>query len=292
MAPEGRGDNRKRTVTRHARGLIITADDFGLHPSINAAVERAWREGVLNAASLMVAAPAASGAIGAAHRCPGLRVGLHLVLADGQAMLPHEVIPDLVDVNGRFGKRMARDGARFFFLPHVRRQLAAEIHAQFEAFASSGLQLDHVNTHKHFHLHPTILAMMLDIGRPFGLRAVRLPRETGMPALLKPWLWLLRRKLAAAGIAHNDCMVGIRHSGKFDETALLAALADLPPQGIVEFYLHPALISGAEIGASMPGYRHADEFAALISPRVRLALEQLKLQGFRLGGFSDLCGIR
>jgi hopanoid biosynthesis associated protein HpnK len=282
-------------VTGHARGLIITADDFGLHPSVNAAVERAFREGVLNAASLMVAAPAAAEAIAVAQRCPGLRVGLHLVLADGQAMLPREAIPDLVDVHGRFGDRMARDGARFFFLPQVRRQLAAEIRAQFEAFAASGLQLDHLNTHKHFHLHPTVLALMLDIGRDFGLRAVRLPREDGMPALLKPWLWLLRRKLAAAGIAHNDCMVGIRHSGKFDEAALLAALAALsnpPPRGIVEFYLHPALRSGAEIGASMPGYRHADEFAALVSPRVRLALEQLKLQGLRSGGFSDLCGIR
>jgi hopanoid biosynthesis associated protein HpnK len=279
-------------VTRHARGLIITADDFGLHPSINAAVERAFRNGVLNAASLMVAAPAASEAIAAAHRCPGLRVGLHLVLADGQALLPRDAIPDLVDVHGRFSKRMAHQGVRFFLLPQVRRQLAAEIHAQFEAFAASGLQLDHVNTHKHFHLHPTIPAMMLDIGRQFGLRAVRLPYETGMPLLLRPWLWLLRRKLAAAGIAHNDCMVGIRHSGKFDETALLAALAALPPQGIVEFYLHPALLSGAEVGASMPAYRHADEFAALISPRVRLALDQLKLQGIRSGGFSDLCCVR
>ena len=282
-------------MTRHARGLIITADDFGLHRSVNAAVERAFREGVLSAASLMVAAPAASDAIAAARRCPGLRIGLHLVLADGQAMLPRAAIPDLVDAHGRFGRRMARDGARFFFLPRVRRQLAAEIRAQFEAYAASGLQLDHVNTHKHFHLHPTVLASILDIGRQFGLRAVRLPREDGMPMMLRPWLWLLRRKLAAAGIAHNDGMVGIRHSGNFDEAALLAALSALlkrPPPGIVEFYLHPALVSGAEIGESMPAYRHADEFAALVSPRVRLALERLQRQGFRLGGFSDLCGIR
>jgi hypothetical protein len=108
--------------------------------------------------------------------------------------------------------------------------------------------------------------------------------------LLQPWLALLRHQLAAAGIAHNDYIVGIRHSGHFDEAALLATLARLPGQGIVEIYLHPALSSGAEIGTSMPAYRHADEFAALISPRVRLALEQLSLRGVRLGGFSDLLG--
>jgi hopanoid biosynthesis associated protein HpnK len=275
-------------VTNRGPGLIITADDFGLHTSINRAVELAHRKGVLSAASLMVAAPAAADAIARARACPSLRVGLHLVLADGQAILPRDTIPDLVDAHGRFGEQMAYDGARFFFLPRVRRQLAAEIHAQFKAFAASGLALDHVNTHKHFHLHPTILSMMIDIGRPFGLRAIRLPRETGMPLLLKPWLALLRRKLTAAGIAHNDYMAGIAQSGRYDEAALLETLARLPGQGVGEIYLHPALISGAEVGASMPAYRHADEFAALISPRVRLALDQLALRGFRFGGFSDL----
>ena len=278
-------------MTNRGPGLIITADDFGLHLSVNQAVERGHREGVLSAASLMVAAPAAADAIARAHACPSLRVGLHLVLADGPAMLPPNLIPDLVDAQGRFGNRMARDGARFFFLPRVRHQLGREIRAQFEAFAASGLPLDHVNTHKHFHLHPTILSMIIEIGRPFGLRAIRLPREAGAPRFLTPWLALLRRKLDDAGIAHNDYMIGIEHSGKFDEATLLDTLAHLPKEGIGEIYLHPALISGSEIGASMPGYRHADEFAALISPRVRQALNQLSLHGLRLGGFSDLVGL-
>ena len=276
------------SVTKRGPGLIITADDFGLHESVNQAVERAHREGVLSAASLMVAAPAAADAIARARAFPSLRVGLHLVLADGQSSLPHAAIPDLVDAKGRFGDRMARDGVRFFFLPWVRRQLAAEIRAQFEAFAASGLTLDHVNTHKHFHLHPTLLGLIIDIGRPFGLRAIRWPNETRTPLLLKPWLALLRRKLSTAGIEHNDHMVGIEHSGQFDEAALLDTLARLPRHGIGEIYLHPALISGAEIDASMPAYRHADEFAALISPRVRAALDRL---GVRVGGFSDLVGV-
>ena len=62
-------------------------------------------------------------------------------------------------------------------------------------------------------------------------------------------------------------------------------------QGVGEIYLHPALVSGAEIAPSMPTYRHAEEFAALISPRVRRALDQLNLEGLRLGGFSDLVGL-
>jgi len=273
---------------RCSPGLIITADDFGLHDSVNRAVARAHREGVLAAASLMVGAPAAAAAVACARACPGLRVGLHLVLADGAPTLPARLIPDLVCADGRFGTRMGRDGVRFFFLPRVRRQLALEIRAQFEAFAATGLALDHVNAHKHFHLHPTVLTLILRIGREFGLRAVRLPFEAGVPPWLRPWLLLLRARLRAAGVAHNDYIVGIGQSGRFDEDAVLAALRRLPGDGVGELYLHPALESGATIAASMPGYRHADEFAALVSPRVRQAHDCLRARGFRFGGFSDL----
>jgi len=273
-----------RTQAPQKRGLIITADDFGLHPAVNEAVELAHRDGVLNAASLMVGATAAADAVARAHRLPGLRVGLHIVLADGASVLPRSQIPDLVDDQGRFGSAMARDGCRFFFLPHVRRQLAAEIRAQFEAYAVTGLALDHVNAHKHFHLHPTVLSLILRIGREFDLRAIRLPLEVGAPLLLRPWLALLRRRLHAAGIVHNDYVVGIADSGKMDETALLAALARLP-SGVVEIYLHPGVESGSRVAPSMGGYRHADELAALLSPRVRAALDKVAP---RRGGFVDV----
>jgi hopanoid biosynthesis associated protein HpnK len=266
------------------RGLILTADDFGLHPAVNLAVELAHRHGVLNAASLMVGARAADDAVARARGLPGLRVGLHLVLADGAALLPRAAIPDLVDAHGRFSAGMVRAGCRFFFLPRVRRQLAAEIRAQFAAYAATGLALDHVNTHKHFHLHPTVLSLILGIGREFGLRAMRLPREASPPLLLRPLLALLHRRLHAAGIVHNDHVAGIAASGRMDEATLLAALAGLQA-GVTEIYLHPALASGAEVAPSMAGYRHGDELAALLSPRVRVALDQVAL---RRGGFADL----
>jgi chitin disaccharide deacetylase len=259
--------------------LIVTADDFGLHEAVNDAVERAYRHGVLGAASLMVAAPAAADAIARAHSLPGLAVGLHLVLADGQATLPASRIPDLVDAHGMFNADMVRNGFRFFFLPRVRRQLAAEIRAQYEAFAATGLRLDHVNAHKHFHLHPTVLSLMLSIGREFGLRAVRLPAEPGMKPWLRPWVALMRSRLDKAGVAYNDHVFGIRHSGGMDEAALLDILGNLP-DGLSELYLHPA--AHGPLVASMADYRHADELAALLSPRVRarIADRYLLCRGF------------
>nr|WP_246336060.1 hopanoid biosynthesis-associated protein HpnK [Azomonas macrocytogenes] len=251
--------------------LIVTADDYGLHEAVNEAVERGYREGVLRAASLMVAAPAAADAVTRARRLPGLAVGLHLVLADGKAMLPPARIPDLVNAEGCFNNAMVRNGFRFFFLPRVRRQLAAEIRAQFEAFAATGLVLDHVNAHKHFHLHPTILSLLLSIGRDFGLRAVRLPVEPGMGPWLRPWLALMRQRLERAGIAYNDHVFGLRHSGGMNEGVLLEMLQRLP-DGLSELYLHPAVYDG--LTASMTDYRHADELAALLSPRVRTAIAE------------------
>ncbi|HYS67110.1 MAG TPA: hopanoid biosynthesis-associated protein HpnK [Paraburkholderia sp.] len=265
-------------------GLIVTADDFGLHARVNQAVERAHRDGVLTAASLMIGAPAASDAVARARALPQLRVGLHLVLADGDAVTPRAGIAALLDEHGRFDDNMVRDGIRFFFLPHVRKQLAREIRAQFEAFADTGLTLDHVNTHKHFHLHPTVLGLILEIGREYGMKAMRLPFEAGAPFWLKPWIARVRARLDRAGVVHNDYVVGIAGSGRMDEAAWLAALAGLP-QGVGEIYCHPALAGDRALSHGMRDYRHADELQALLSPKVAAAIRGL---GVRVGGFGDV----
>lgn len=281
--------------------LIVTADDFGLHPAVNEAVEQASRAGVLTAASLMVAAPAAADAVRRAHELPGLRVGLHVVLADGRAMLAPELIPDVADRAGRMDSRMFVNGLRFFAFRGIRRQLEAEIRAQFAAFARTGLALDHVNVHKHFHLHPTLLEMLLRIGQDYGVPAVRVPDEPfwfaarsgtwssgAGAALLAPWIALMKRRLRRAQIPHNDRLFGIAASGAMDESKLLAILGRLPP-GVTEIYLHPATESGSEIAASMSRYRHADELAALLSPRVRAAVAA---GGACRGGYADVMRAR
>ncbi|MGH8779996.1 hopanoid biosynthesis-associated protein HpnK [Paraburkholderia sp.] len=281
-------DRAQADEPQPARRLIITADDFGLHPRVNEAVEQAHLRGVLTAASLMVGAPFARDAVTRALRLPELRVGLHVVLADGHAVLPCGQIGALVDAEGRFGDNMVRDGFRFFFLPHVRRQLAAEIRAQFDAFAKTGLVLDHVNTHKHFHLHPVVLDLILRIGRDYGMRAMRLPVETDAPAWLGPWIALTRRRLDRARIAHNDYVIGIDETGRMDEATWLRALQRLP-DGVGEIYCHPAIAGDSALTLGMRLYRHADELSALLSPRVAAALDAT---GAMRGGFADVADCR
>lgn len=279
------------------RHLIVTADDFGLHQTVNEAVEQANRGGILTAASLMVAGPAAADAVRRARRLPNLRVGLHIVLADGLSSLPHQQIPSIADADGHMGEDMFFRGVRYFASASARKQLEAEIRAQFVAFARTGLPLDHINAHKHFHLHPTILGILLRVAREFGARAMRVPDEPFWFAargghwdaaaggvLLVPWLMLMKHRLRAAGIFHNDNVFGIAGSGSMDEEKLLAILARLP-RGVTEIYLHPATASGAAVAPSMGTYRHADELAGLLSARVREAIAALNV---RRGGYGDI----
>jgi chitin disaccharide deacetylase len=276
------------------RFVIVTADDFGLHEAINEAVEYASQAGILTAASLMVGAPAAGDAIRRAHRLPNLRVGLHLVLADGIATLAPEMIPAIVGPDGHIKGTMFVNGCRIFAIAAVRRQVENEIRAQFAAFARSGLQLDHVNAHKHFHLHPTILEMILRIGQEFGVSAIRVPDEPLWFAgggwsscagalLLKPWVSVMRARLHAAGMFQNDALFGVGASGAMNEDKLLRIIGRLPG-GVSEIYLHPANDIGRALTPSMATYNHAAELAGLVSHRVN---QTLAMSDIGRGGYLD-----
>ncbi|HWA78772.1 MAG TPA: hopanoid biosynthesis-associated protein HpnK [Acetobacteraceae bacterium] len=266
------------------RRVLLTADDFGLSEGVNEAVERAYRDGVLGAASLMVAGPAAADAVRRARALPGLRVGLHLVVIEGPAILPQARIPDLVDARGWFPSDQARLGIRYFAHPAVRRQLAAEIGAQFSAYAETGLPLDHADAHKHMHLHPTVGRLMIQIGRSFGLTSVRVPDEPpsviaacgervglGDRALAR-WSRVLRRQVRRAGLSAPDAVFGLRWTGRMT-AARIKALAPHLPTGLSEIYVHPAVRREALLKALMPAYAQEAEFAALVDPEVRRALE-------------------
>src|SRR6266550_4572582 len=97
-----------------ARRLIVNADDFGRSASINQAVIRAHREGILTSASLMVNEPAFEEAVELARANPKLGVGLHLTLICGHSALPADKIPGLVNAQKEFTQSPAQAGFRYF----------------------------------------------------------------------------------------------------------------------------------------------------------------------------------
>ncbi len=267
--------------------LILNADDFGAAPEVNEAVERAHREGVLRAASLMVAAPATPDAIERARRLPGLAVGLHVVLVNGHPVLPPERVPDLVDGRGEFSTDLVRTGFRFFLRPGIRAQLAAEIRAQFERFAQTGLELDHADAQSHMHVHPTVFRLIVQIGREHRLRAIRIPREPfGRTRTIAPWLALMRARAARAGIVYNDYAFGVNEAGALTEERVLQILAQLP-DGVTELFFHPATapFTGADRGTEE--FRWVEELAALTSARVRGAIAQNGISSITYGELAS-----
>ncbi len=241
----------------------------------------------------MVAGRAAADAVERARGLPRLRVGLHVVLVEGAPALPPGKVPGLIDSSGRFRTDMARLGFDIAVRPSVRAQLRAEIEAQFHAYQTTGLALDHVNAHKHFHMHPMIANDIIAIGRRYGLRALRVPREPaaivtavepdarGFPPFVAPWTRLLARRARRAGLRAPDRVFGLAWSGAMSAERLGGLIPRLPG-GLTEIYFHPATRDG--FAESAPGYRYASELAALTDPHI-IALT--RRPDVTLGGFSD-----
>lgn len=273
------------------RRLIVSADDFGMSAGVNAAVLRAHRNGILRQASLMVNGAAATEAVGIALRTPSLAVGLHLVLVQGRASLPAHAVPDLADDQGMLPMAPIRSGMRYFFQPRLREQVRREVIAQLDAFAATGLPLSHVDGHLTIHMHPVVLDVLCEVRARYGIRFVRLPLEPLGPSLAFDRRFLGRKlgealifnvlarwaraRLRRHGIRHADRMFGMHQSGHVSEAYLLHLLPRLG-SGTTELYCHPGE-TDEEIRRWTPDYERDGELAALVSPRVREAVEREKI---------------
>jgi chitin disaccharide deacetylase len=253
----------------------------------------------------MVGGAAAADAVRRARLLPSLKVGLHLALVDGRPVSPATSVPDLIDAAGNFRRDMVATSIAIALNPKVRRQVAVEIAAQFAHFQATGLQLDHVDAHKHFHLHPMIAALVCRVGRQYGMRALRAPVEPAasvwhaeqalVPAarvrhnlsriplnLTRRFATKLQRQIRRQGLKTADQVFGLAWSGAIN-AARLCALIPLLPEGVTEIYCHPATADLFAGGA--PGYGYREELAALLEPRVAQAVQA---NGLCLTAYSDL----
>jgi hopanoid biosynthesis associated protein HpnK len=273
---------------KSVRRLIVNADDFGLSASVNAAVIRAHRDGILTTASLMVNEPGCAEAVKFAQENPRLGVGLHLTFLMGHSALSPEKVPGLVNGRGEFSNSPVGVGVNYFFKRSLREQLRAEIHAQFAKFHATGLKLDHVNGHLHLHLHPVIFRILMEDATALRITHLRLTRDclarsrrmshghlfykTSHAAIFEFLSSRARPVLAAKKIRHAGITFGLLQDSRVDEEYVLKLLPELPA-GDSELYSHP----------SLDKFKH--EFEALVSPRVR---EQVDKLGIQLIRYQDL----
>ncbi len=262
--------------------LIVTADDFGLSTEVNQAVIEAHRNGILTCASLMAGGRAAGEAALLARKYPSLKVGLHITLVDGFSVLPKEEIPDLVDENGRFSDDTVLSGIRYFFSQRARAQIAMECEAQIRKFLDAGLSIDHINSHRHLHIHPAIRDILLPLVFKYRIPAMRLPRPAGraqslqatvMTSVMTPWILALQRRLVVTGIPHNREIFGLYETGAMVESAWLRIIPRIR-DGVTEIYCHPACGKSAALREKTPHYKNEEELAALTNPSIRDQLER------------------
>lgn len=255
--------------------LIVNADDFGLHPGINAGILEAHRCGIVTSASLSPNGAAFQDATRLAKGAPTLAVGIHLTLVGEPPLSDPASLPTLAP-GGRLPHYFTTLFRRLLLGRISHDEIEREMAAQVARAVDAGIKVSHLDSHQHVHLHPAMLPIAIRVARRFAIGAVRAARQvfafSGIrPALLSLFARRAAGRLRANGLRTPDTCLGLAETGSLDE-ARLAQLLDALPEGASELVCHPGI--GAEsIARDYPwGFRWDDETRALSQPGLRARL--------------------
>ena len=289
------------------RRLIVNADDFGFTAGVNRAIVEAHTRGIVTSSTLMANARAFADAIVSAKTVPRLSVGCHIVLIDGEPILDAKQIPSIASASS--GRVRFRQGLKSFATRALAGRLDAgeiesEATAQIRKLQAAGVNVSHVDTHKHTHLFPSVLRPLLRAARACGVRAIRNPFGPRQPLrsselLKRPGLWTryaevrILRMLAArfrdaanrAGLTTPDGTLGIVATGALDEK-LFRAVAAIIPEGTWEFVCHPGYNDDdLKLASTRLRESRETELRVLTMPEAR---ELLSHQGISLISYDEL----
>lgn len=276
------------------RQVVITADDLGIAVETNRAVEVAYRDGILTSASIMANMPAFLDAVAVLRRNPGLGAGVHLVLTSGKPVSPADRIPLLVNREGlfRYGyvalSRLLIGPSRAAAVIQIRDELTAQI----EKAVHAGVDIDHLDGHRHVHMIPAIWPIVIGLASDRGV-IVRNSRER----LGGEWRRDRAKNLVATLVLQafaraNEAIAvpqvqfaGLLDSGCVNVRVLRRLLRDLPP-GTSEIVTHPSfaissdskLCCSSEDALFLKSPGRVSELAALVNVKLRQVLEAEGLQ--------------
>ena len=173
---------------------IFNADDFGISKGVNAAIVKAHREGILNSASLMINQKYAAEAVKLAKEMPELEMGLHVNLTNEYPAASAQEIPLLVDGQGKLKNGFVNLLLLSFFKPRqLRLQVEIEMRAQIAKYLTTGLPLQHLDSHRHVHMIPQIFKTMRKLQKEFEVPRIRVMNENIFNTLKynhnKSWLF-------------------------------------------------------------------------------------------------------
>ncbi len=249
------------------RQLIVNADDFGFTRDVNEGIVEAHRHGILTAATLMANGAAFEDAVRLAAEHPTLDVGCHLVLVQGESLLPpHRPMPTSL-------AELTRSLA--LGTMSVYEELAAQIRRMMDV----GIRPTHLDTHKHTHLLPPVMKAVTRISQDFGIPWVRLP--VPIPFVTNGF----RRIVRVYGCRTTDHFAGYRMTGRLDTRSLSILIRSLP-EGLTELMCHPGKCTG-ELRSAVTRLKDSRqiELEALTAGETKRALEE---SGVELVSYRDL----
>jgi hopanoid biosynthesis associated protein HpnK len=238
-----------------AARLILNADDFGLTLGVNRAIRELHQAGVLTSATLMATGSAFDDAVAIAHAHPTLGVGCHIVLTDGTPVSPPETIPTLLGPDGRTFRPKLVD----FVLALLRgriseEEIERETRAQVVKLQRAGIDVTHLDTHKHTHLFPAVTRPLLRIAENGSIGAIRNPFEPRWCRSLGRGSFTRRLQLALLDgmrgqynahrqirngyVLSTEGSIGVSATGQLNRESLRQLLAILP-DGLWELVCHP-----------------------------------------------------
>lgn len=283
------------------RRLIVNADDFGLTAGVNRAIVEAHTQGIVSSATLMAKGLAFSDALQFAPAT--LSVGCHVVLVDGNPVLNPREIPTLnnTGVGEEFERSLTSFATRALCGRITASEVEAEATAQIRKLQSAGVQVTHIDTHKHTHIFPQVLRPLLRAARACGVRAIRNPfGKVGWSVIAsRPGLWKrswetqalsifaakFRRAVSEAGMVTPDGILGVVLTGSLDERIFCLVLESVP-QGTWELVCHPGY-QDADLDKIRTRLRHSREveLRLLTSAAARQILAQ---RGVQLISYREL----
>jgi predicted glycoside hydrolase/deacetylase ChbG (UPF0249 family) len=280
-------------------GLIVNADDLGIHPSINAGILSAYRHGILTSCTMLMTTAYFDQTIRDYVRPQALPIGIHLSLTLGKAVARLEDVPDLVDAEGNLkltADRLILAAFKGGQGGAVFRQIRRELEAQLALARDHGLRPTHADSHQHVHMNPAIFRLLEELLPRFGINRMRLSREAFRAFVLGPELpevirrnnlakWALLRWRAAGlrpNLATTDDFFGVVYSGAVTKRAMLALLRTAVPRHSLEICIHPGFPAPQDVNAyPRPGYNafissatRQSEHDVLVDPNVAALLRE------------------
>jgi len=236
--------------------LIINADDFGLTPGVNRAIAELHQAQALTSTTLMATGPAFDNAVAVAHANPTLGIGCHIILTDGVPVLPPEKIPTLIGPDRKSFRPSLVDFVQALLRGKIStHDIEREAAAQIQKLQHAGIQVTHLDTHKHTHLFPGVLHPLLRVAEQHSIRAIRHPFEQSWSLALGHGNRLRRLQVKLLGnlktrferqpqirnghVLTTNGTIGISATGNLYNQTLHQILYAMPAEGTFELVCHP-----------------------------------------------------